>query len=275
MLGENDIVCGGNRMYHYHSGNIRFRRLIERNLDNYMSESKSGRTAMISKIVDTIRKTSVAGGFVQKDPLEGRFVAVSDRHAREKTSQAFRDALRDQYRFSYSTNTKKQRKALRNMGTYEVLNEKRFETTMKQLSNCVEKVVAIGKPQSDDYTNVSSKAEIDETGKYQQKTLDNLKQIPVRLFLSSFVSNSVNVSEEYIDKDKILVPNAFYQSSSYDVLLSEQHVISICQRDRVNNDEVLTARELCNFFVRDDSVVSSERNMNNLRDFVDTMCFKL
>lgn len=79
--GENDVICGGSRMYHFCSGNKRFRKLIEQNLQAYVNAPKAGKSALINLIIETVRKSSTSGGFLQKDPLCNRFVPVSDQHA--------------------------------------------------------------------------------------------------------------------------------------------------------------------------------------------------
>lgn len=80
-LGENDVVCGSNRLYNFHSGNKRFRKIVAQNLKKYREASKAGKSTIISAIVNFIRKTSPNGGFVQKDPLSGCYVEVGDSHA--------------------------------------------------------------------------------------------------------------------------------------------------------------------------------------------------
>jgi hypothetical protein len=79
--GENDVVCGGSRMYHFHSGNKRFRKVVEQHVEVYADASKSGKSAIISSIVSLVRQNSPTGGFVQKDPLSGVFVEAADHHA--------------------------------------------------------------------------------------------------------------------------------------------------------------------------------------------------
>jgi hypothetical protein len=66
-----------------------------------------GKTLIICQIVNQVRKNSPNGGFVKKDPLTGRYYEVGDFLAREKTSQAFRDALHDQYKSSNAAKKKR------------------------------------------------------------------------------------------------------------------------------------------------------------------------
>jgi hypothetical protein len=50
--------------------------------------------------VDQVRHQSPSGGFVKQDENTGRWYEVGDFLAREKTSQAFRDALHERYKSS-------------------------------------------------------------------------------------------------------------------------------------------------------------------------------
>ena len=81
MPGENDVVCGGSRIYHFHSGNKRFRKIVEEHLVQYVEASKSAKSEIITNIVAYIRKGSKTGGFIQRDPLSGSFVEVADHYA--------------------------------------------------------------------------------------------------------------------------------------------------------------------------------------------------
>lgn len=88
-----------------HSGNVRFRRMVEECLEEYSSTvTKMEKTFILGDIIAQVRMNSPDGGFVKKDPKDNRWYEVGDYLAREKTSQAFRDALFDQYK---SSNTAK------------------------------------------------------------------------------------------------------------------------------------------------------------------------
>lgn len=54
---------------------------------------------MLTKVVEEVRLRSPHGGFVKQD-ADGVWHEVGDFLAREKTSQAFRDALHDRYKSS-------------------------------------------------------------------------------------------------------------------------------------------------------------------------------
>merc|ERR1711933_242044 len=66
----------------------------------------------LADVVNEIREGSSNGRFLKQDPATGLWQKVSNIVAREKTSQAFRDALSDKYKSSNS-NKKKQKKQQR------------------------------------------------------------------------------------------------------------------------------------------------------------------
>jgi hypothetical protein len=106
--GDNDVICGRGRKCFNHSGNERFRVIVSGYLDQYSSAtSKLEKSYMLSDIVAQVRKCSPNGGFVKKCPESKRFYEVGCFLAREKTSQAFRDALHDQYKSSNSAKKKR------------------------------------------------------------------------------------------------------------------------------------------------------------------------
>ena len=65
-------------MYHYHSGNLRFRKLVEKNVVPYADASKSEKSSIISSIINTIRTTHPVGDFVQKDSTSGFYIPAGD-----------------------------------------------------------------------------------------------------------------------------------------------------------------------------------------------------
>jgi hypothetical protein len=106
--GDNDVICGRGRKCFNHSGNERFRVIVSGYLDKYSTAtSKLEKSYMLSDIVAQVRKCSPNGGFVKKCPETKRFYEVGCFLAREKTSQAFRDALHDQYKSSNSAKKKR------------------------------------------------------------------------------------------------------------------------------------------------------------------------
>jgi hypothetical protein len=81
MPGENDVVCGSRRAYHFHRGNQFFYRLIEMTMVEYGAVSRNEKSEIITRIVCFIRNRSPTGGFVQKDPLSKKFIEVDDHQA--------------------------------------------------------------------------------------------------------------------------------------------------------------------------------------------------
>jgi hypothetical protein len=102
---ENDVICGRGRRIFMHPGNEKFRLMVSECLEEYSSTvTKLEKSLILCDIVAQVRANSPHGGFVKKDGKDGRWYEVGDFLAREKTSQAFRDALHDQYK---SSNTAK------------------------------------------------------------------------------------------------------------------------------------------------------------------------
>jgi hypothetical protein len=100
--GEFDVICGRGRRVFNHIGNERFRQLVATYLERYQHTSqKLEKSFILSEIVVAVRRaTPSGGGFVKKDNDSERWYEVGDFLAREKTSQAFRDLLHEQYRSS-------------------------------------------------------------------------------------------------------------------------------------------------------------------------------
>lgn len=85
--GRNDVLCGRGADCFNHIGNRRFRQVVEDNLELYAStRNKFEKSIMIHEIMNRMH-------FVRKDHSSGQFVVVSEFIAREKVSQAFRDAM--------------------------------------------------------------------------------------------------------------------------------------------------------------------------------------
>lgn len=105
--GKDDVICGRGKKCYNHVGNIRFSERVERLLDEYrQARSKVDKSNILNKVVDEVRAASGIGGFVKQDS-NGGWYEVGDFLAREKTSQAFRDALSDTYKSSSIAKKKK------------------------------------------------------------------------------------------------------------------------------------------------------------------------
>ena len=74
--GINDILCGKGCECFDHIGNMRYRKILEDNLELYFSTAtKKGKTLIISKIVSEIRRKNY---FVRRDLLSGRYLDVGE-----------------------------------------------------------------------------------------------------------------------------------------------------------------------------------------------------
>ena len=100
------------------------------------TETKTDRTAILSKIVDTIRSKGGTGFVKQEKSMGGEWIEVGDLLAREKAAQMMRNALSSMYRSSLS-NKKQRRKnvdAKRADNLYELMaTNKHIELSMVTL----------------------------------------------------------------------------------------------------------------------------------------------
>jgi hypothetical protein len=95
---EHDFVCGRGRKIFMHVGNQRFRQLVESRLQEYSNATtKLEKSGIICEMVVYLRANRPHGGFVKLNAKDGRWYQLGDFLSREKTSQAFRDALVDQH----------------------------------------------------------------------------------------------------------------------------------------------------------------------------------
>ena len=84
--GPKDVICARGHKAFNHKGNQHFRSLIESHIQEYeKAVTKLDKSAIVSKIVETIRSASPEGGFVKMEG--GRWYEVGDHNAREKTGQ--------------------------------------------------------------------------------------------------------------------------------------------------------------------------------------------
>jgi hypothetical protein len=106
----NDVLCGRGRKCYFHPGNVRFRDIVQSHLAKYSAAtSKMEKGNIISIVYEEIQEQGDGGGFIKKDD-NGRWYDVGEFLAREKVSQAFRDALHDKYKSS--TTSKRKRREL-------------------------------------------------------------------------------------------------------------------------------------------------------------------
>lgn len=94
VLDLHDVICGRGKKCFNHYGNECFRKVIDDRLDEYTkAASKIEKTMIIREIIANIREKTPLGGFVKYDPMRKTYFEIGETLAREKTSQAFRDAL--------------------------------------------------------------------------------------------------------------------------------------------------------------------------------------
>jgi len=106
----NDVLMGRGKKCFEHVGNERFRSLVASKLDEYSSATaKKDKTNILLSIVSQVRMRSPKGGFIKQDSTTGLWFEVGDFLAREKVSQAFRDALHNCYRSSNEFKKKRKR----------------------------------------------------------------------------------------------------------------------------------------------------------------------
>lgn len=112
LPSDNDVICGRGKKCYFHSGNVRFRQIVLDRLDQYKAtQNKQEKSMILSLIIAEVRKSCVTvGGFVKIDPTTRLWYEVGNFLAREKTSQAFRDVLHQDYR---SSNKSKQKRRQR------------------------------------------------------------------------------------------------------------------------------------------------------------------
>jgi len=108
--GFNDVLIGRGKRCYEHSGNKNFLILVTSRLGEYsVATSKMEKSKILASAVSEIQKKSPYGGFIKKDPETGLWFQVGEFLAREKTSQAFRDALHDSYKSSNSSRKKRRK----------------------------------------------------------------------------------------------------------------------------------------------------------------------
>eukprot|EP00588_Corethron_pennatum_P009867 CAMPEP_0194281462 /NCGR_PEP_ID=MMETSP0169-20130528/20766_1 /TAXON_ID=218684 /ORGANISM="Corethron pennatum, Strain L29A3" /LENGTH=509 /DNA_ID=CAMNT_0039026525 /DNA_START=340 /DNA_END=1869 /DNA_ORIENTATION=- len=86
-----DVLCGRGGGTNNHSGNERFRTLVNDNKRAYLQSSKREKPEVSRKIVAEIRSLNPSGRFLQKNNTSGLWDDIGDQKAREKTSQALRE----------------------------------------------------------------------------------------------------------------------------------------------------------------------------------------
>ncbi|CAB9501004.1 Nitrilase family, member 2 [Seminavis robusta] len=106
-----DVICGRGSIALQHEGNKRLKALVKSMIPQYnASKCKFQKSTLVSSIVASIQQASPSGGFVKF--VEDGWVRVSERHAREKVGQIFRDSLSGKYKSSTHAKSQKRRERM-------------------------------------------------------------------------------------------------------------------------------------------------------------------
>lgn len=88
--GPFDVICARGKLALLHPGNLRYKKLVQQILDEYENaHSKLHKSQIVTRIADTIRRDSPAGGFIKQ--INGKWHEVGDHVAREKIGQSVRE----------------------------------------------------------------------------------------------------------------------------------------------------------------------------------------
>eukprot|EP00521_Asterionellopsis_glacialis_P008046 CAMPEP_0195283752 /NCGR_PEP_ID=MMETSP0707-20130614/2196_1 /TAXON_ID=33640 /ORGANISM="Asterionellopsis glacialis, Strain CCMP134" /LENGTH=417 /DNA_ID=CAMNT_0040342979 /DNA_START=158 /DNA_END=1411 /DNA_ORIENTATION=+ len=94
---ENDILMGRGGKNNQHIGNEKLRDLARGRCEDYRMSSKKGKSYISRELVQRVREMIPPGRFLKKDSASGLWEDVGDEVAREKASQALRDAVSQKY----------------------------------------------------------------------------------------------------------------------------------------------------------------------------------
>lgn len=116
-IGINDILMGHRKSSFENIGNRRFRAIIDRNFERYISAiTKSAKSRMVYDIVKLIRNSSPPGRFLKFNETSELWEPVSDHVAKERVGQSLRKAfLKKQkiaMKWSYSLEQKEKEKRI-------------------------------------------------------------------------------------------------------------------------------------------------------------------
>ena len=95
---NNDVLIGKGKFFQYHTGNVRFRYLVEEHRERYENAERHDKNPLCQEVVDLIK--SRGGRFLKRTETTDSvsfptlWVEVSGREARKKTSMCFRSQKR-------------------------------------------------------------------------------------------------------------------------------------------------------------------------------------
>ncbi|CAB9525373.1 Nitrilase family, member 2 [Seminavis robusta] len=111
--GIDVVIIGRGKKVQQHPANIRFRALIQSQLENYSNAATKGlKSNILWRVLNEVRSYSASRlGFVKRDTETGRWYAIEDTSAKINISQAFRDGL-NTYKSSKKHKQKKRKQSL-------------------------------------------------------------------------------------------------------------------------------------------------------------------
>jgi len=94
------VIVGRGKKVAQHPGNVRFRELVAQELEEYQAATtKAHKSTIILRVLTQVREHS-QWAFVKQNLTTGRWYRVEETSQRITTAQAFRDALKDNYKSS-------------------------------------------------------------------------------------------------------------------------------------------------------------------------------
>ncbi len=93
---DTDVMCGRGRGTNFHTGNVRFRQMVEDRKEEYRESTRIEKPLVSLKIVREWRAQSPPGRFLKLNKKTEKWRDIGDEKAREKTSQALRERPRDE-----------------------------------------------------------------------------------------------------------------------------------------------------------------------------------
>jgi hypothetical protein len=137
--GPFDVICARGKHAKNHSGNLRFRQMIDKLSKSYGAvENRSQKTRVVNQIIDSIRHAN--GAFVKFE--NGQWNQIGTAFAREKIGQSLRENNHGIYRSS--TKSKRKMRKEMNQRTIENIstvmsNNRSVAAGLSQLSLSLEK----------------------------------------------------------------------------------------------------------------------------------------
>jgi hypothetical protein len=145
LAGIDVVIIGRGKKVKHHPANIKYRALIESQLEAYSCAATKGlKSNILWKVLHEVRGYSKSRlGFVKRDSDTGRWYAIDDSSAKVNISQAFRDGLENSYKSSKARKHLKRKKSLEehnrkeeyqpDASNWSVLD--RFDTNLESQAN--------------------------------------------------------------------------------------------------------------------------------------------